>query len=197
MSLPRLSIRTLFVLTASLTVSFGGTVLSSSADAPSVLPAFSQAQAAEVKLASVDYQRALESVAEGESARKRLETMFQTKKTAIEKMKSNLDAMQADYQKQSVLLSDSAKTEKQEAMNMAGMQFQQAYQQSEGEMQQAYQGAMETLIAKMKTITQSIATERAYTLVIEVNEGGVVYTAPSIDITDELIKRYNAANPVK
>ena len=82
-------------------------------------------------------------------------------------------------------------------MNMAGMQFQQAYQQSEGEMQQAYQGAMETLIAKMKTITQSIATERAYTLVIEVNEGGVVYTAPSIDITDELIKRYNAANPVK
>lgn len=197
MSLPRLSIRTLFVLTASLTVSLGGTVLSSSADAPSVLPAFSQAQAAEVKLASVDYQRALESVAEGESARKRLETMFQTKKTAIEKMKSNLDAMQADYQKQSVLLSDSAKTEKQEAMNMAGMQFQQAYQQSEGEMQQAYQGAMETLIAKMKTITQSIATERAYTLVIEVNEGGVVYTAPSIDITDELIKRYNAANPVK
>lgn len=197
MSLPRLSIRTLFVLTASLTVSFGGTVLSSSADASSVLPAFSQAQAAEVKLASVDYQRALESVAEGESARKRLETMFQTKKTAIEKMKSNLDAMQADYQKQSVLLSDSAKTEKQEAMNMAGMQFQQAYQQSEGEMQQAYQGAMETLIAKMKTITQSIATERAYTLVIEVNEGGVVYTAPSIDITDELIKRYNAANPVK
>ncbi len=154
------------------------------------------AQAAELKIASVDYQKALESVAEGEQARKKLETMFQSKKAAIEQMKTNLDAMQADYQKQSVLLSDTAKKQKEDAIDLAGAQFQQAYQQSEGEMQQAYQGAMEQLIAKMKTITQGIATERGYTLVIEVNEGGVVYTSPSIDITDELIKRYNAANPV-
>lgn len=155
------------------------------------------ASAAELKIASVDYQRALENVAEGETARKKLEAMFQTKKVAIEKLKTNLDAMQADYQKQSVLLSDAAKREKEDAINLAGMQFQQAYEQSQGEMQQSYQGAMEQLITKMKTITVGIATERAYTLVIEVNEGGVVYTAPSIDITDELIKRYNAQNPVK
>lgn len=157
----------------------------------------SRAEAAEIKIASVDYQKALESVAEGESARKKLESMFQSKKAAIEKMKTNLDAMQADYQKQAVLLSDAAKKEKEDAINLAGMQFQQAYQQSEGEMQQAYQGAMEQLIAKMKTITTGIATERGYTLVIEVNEGGVVYTSPTIDITDELIKRYNTQNPVK
>lgn len=160
------------------------------------LPAPS-ASAAELKIASVDYQRALENVGEGETARKKLEAMFQTKKAAIEKMKTNLDAMQADYQKQSVLLSDAAKREKEDAINLAGMQFQQAYEQSQGEMQQSYQGAMEQLITKMKAITVGIATERAYTLVIEVNEGGVVYTAPSIDITDELIKRYNAQNPVK
>ncbi|MSP55507.1 MAG: OmpH family outer membrane protein [Myxococcales bacterium] len=165
--------------------------------APAAGVPVARAEAAELKLASVDYQKALESVTEGESARKKLESMFQSKKSAIEKLKSNFDAMQADYQKQSVLLSDSAKREKEDAINLAGMQFQQAYQQSEGEMQQAYQGAMEQLIAKMKTITMSIASERAYTLVIEINEGGVVYASPTIDITDELIKRYNAQNPVK
>lgn len=189
MSFTRLSFCTGLVLTASLL----GAVVSTAAG----LPAVSAAHAAELKIASVDYQRALEKVTEGETARKRLEAMFQSKKTAIEKMKSNLDAMQADYQKQAMLLSDSAKKDKEDAINMAAMQFQQAYQQSEGEMQQAYQGAMESLITKMKTITTAIATERAYTLVIEINEGGVVYAAPSIDITDELIKRYNAANPSK
>lgn len=155
------------------------------------------AHAAELKIATVDYQRALENVAEGESARKRLEAMFQSKKVAIDKMKSTFDAMQADYQKQAMLLSDAARKEKEDAINLAGMQFQQAYAQSEGEMQQAYQGAMETLITKMKQITTGIATERAYTLVIEINEGGVVYASPTIDITDELIKRYNAQNPAK
>ncbi len=161
------------------------------------VPSVAGAEAAELKIASVDYQRALENVSEGESARKKLEAMFQSKKVAIEKMKTNLDAMQSDYQKQSVLLSDSARKEKEDAINLAGMQFQQAYAQSEGEMQQAYQGAMENLITKMRTITQSIATERTLTLVIEVNEGGIVYTSPTIDITDELIKRYNAQNPAK
>ena len=183
---------TLGLLTAFLVAAPSGLVLATAAGLP-----VARAEAAELKIASVDYQKALESVAEGESARKKLESMFQSKKSAIEKLKSNFDAMQADYQKQSVLLSDSAKREKEDAINLAGMQFQQAYQQSEGEMQQAYQGAMEQLIAKMKTITVSIATERAYTLVIEINEGGVVYVSPTIDITDELIKRYNAQNPVK
>lgn len=189
MSVTRLFVCTGLVLTACLVGAVGSAAVG--------LPALPAAHAAELKIASVDYQRALEGVAEGETARKRLETMFQSKKSAIEKMKTNLDAMQADYQKQQMLLSDSAKKDKEDAINMAAMQFQQAYQQSEGEMQQAYQGAMESLIAKMKTITTGIATERGYTLVIEVNEGGVVYTSPTIDITDELIKRYNAANPSK
>ena len=188
MSLPRFLSRTLVICGAlSVALPF----------APARLALVARVEAAEIKLASVDYQRALENVAEGESARKKLEAMFQTKKTAIEQMKTKLDAMQSDYQKQSVLLSDAAKKEKEDAINLAGMQFQQAYEQSQGEMQQSYQNTMDTLITKMKAITQTIATERAYTLVIEVNEGGVVYSAPSIDITDELIKRYNAQNPVK
>jgi Skp family chaperone for outer membrane proteins len=56
---------------------------------------------------------------------------------------------------------------------------------------------METLIAKMRTLAAAIGAEKGYTLVIEVNEGGVVYASPTIDITGELIKRYNAANPAK
>jgi Skp family chaperone for outer membrane proteins len=64
--------------------------------------------------------------------------------------------------------------------------------QSEQEFQAAYGQAMETLITKMKTTTELIAKEKVYTLVVEVSEGGVVYSVPTIDLTAELITRFNA-----
>ena len=153
-------------------------------------PAFAQA-----KIATVDFQKALDSVSEGTAAKARLEKMFADKKTALDKMRGDLEARQTELEKQSVLLSDAAKKQKEDEFYQAQAQFQQAYQRSEGEMQQAYVGAMETLIEKMKKLSQTIATEKGYTLVIEVNEGGVIFASPTIDMTPELITRYNAANP--
>ena len=155
-------------------------------------PAFAQA-----KIATVDFQKALDNVSEGTAAKARLEKMFADKKAALDKMRSDLEARQVELEKQSVILSDAAKKQKEEEFYTAQMAFQQAYQRSEGEMQQAYMGAIETLIEKMKKLSQTIATEKAYTLVIEVNEGGVIYASPTIDMTPELITRYNAANPAK
>jgi outer membrane protein len=160
-----------------------------------LLFAFTGTAFAEVKIATVDFQRAINDVAEGAAAKSKLEALFASKKAAIDTMAANLQKMQTELEKQSVILSDAAKKQKEDEFYQAQVAYQQAAQRSEGEMQQAYTGAMESLIEKMKKLTQGIATEKAYTLVVEINEGGVIYAAPTIDITDELIKRYNAANP--
>lgn len=159
--------------------------------------AFAGSAFAQAKIATVDFQKALENVSEGATAKARLEGMFSEKKAALEKMATQLKAQQTELEKQSVILSDAAKAQKQKEFETLYMQYQQAAAVADGEMQQAYMGAMETLIEKMRKLTQTIAAEKGYTLVIEVNEGGVVYTSPTIDITSELITRYNAANPAK
>ena len=155
----------------------------------------SPAHAAELKIATVDFQRALNEVGEAGAVRAKLEGMFTERKAAIDKMKSQLDAQQAELQKQSAILSDSARKQKEDTFQQQAMEFQSTYSRYEGEMQQAYYSAMEQFIDKMKKIAVVIGTERGYTMVVEATEGGVVYSTPSIDITDELIKRYNAANP--
>jgi outer membrane protein len=153
------------------------------------------AEAAELKIASVDFQRALNTVNDAASVRSRLEGMYGERKAAIEKMKTQLDQAKAELDKQSVILSDSAKRQKEEEFQRKAMEFQSTYSRYEGEMQQAYYGAMEQYIEKLKKIATAVGQERSYTLVLEVTEGGVVYVSPTIDITDEVIKRYNAANP--
>ena len=41
-------------------------------------------------------------------------------------------------------------------------------------------------------MTKEIAKERSYSLVFERNEAAILHGDPSMDLTDELIKRYNA-----
>ena len=45
---------------------------------------------------------------------------------------------------------------------------------------------------KLKTVCEGIGAEQGYMLVLEVSQGGVVYSGSAVDITDELIKRYDA-----
>jgi outer membrane protein len=163
--------------------------------AVALLLTFALPARAEIKVATVDFQRALNQVNEASTVRTNLEKMYGDRKAAIDKMQTSLQAKKADLDKQSVVLSDSARKQKEEEFMKAQMEFQQTYSRYEGEMQQAYYGAMEQFIEKMKKIAIAIGQERQYTLVLEVTEGGVVYAAPSLDITEELIKRYNAANP--
>jgi len=162
----------------------------------SVMPTtFIPVAMAETKIATVDFQKAINEVAEGKAAKTRLEAMYGEKKDALERMQAALVQKQQDYQKQQVVLSETARKAKEEEINNDAMALQTAYQRYEGEFQQAYMGAMDTLLQRMRGIAEQIGQERGYTLVIEMTEGGIVYANASIDITEELIKRYNASHP--
>ena len=154
-----------------------------------------RALAQSLKIATVDFQSALNEVSEGEATRQRLENLFEEKRKAIEDMGRTLEAMQADYQQQALILSESTRQQKEQELYQAQMQYQQTAMQAESEMQQAYATAMESLLARMRTVSQEIAREKGLSLVLEVTEGGVVFTDGSQDLTAELIKRYDAANP--
>jgi outer membrane protein len=164
--------------------------------AATVAPATAQAQQAQIKVATVDFQKAVNAVKEGAAAQAKLKGLFDSKRGSIEQMEKKIQAMSDEYEKQALILSDSAKKAKEQEIMAAQATYQQTYMQSEQEMQAAYQGLMESLIGKMKVIAEQIGKEKGYTLVLEVSQGAVVYAGPgSTDITAELIKRYDAAYP--
>ncbi|MCK6503606.1 OmpH family outer membrane protein [Myxococcota bacterium] len=174
--------RTVRVLLASLAL----------AAAPAVVPALSSPAHAEVKVAVVDFQEAINQVRDGVAAKGRLEGMFAAKKKAIEDMEKRLMALQDEYQKQAMVLSDAARSAKEQEIMTLQSQYQQVYMQSEQEMQAAYAQEMEGLIGRMTVIVEALGAERGYTVVLEKTEGGVVWSPATIDITAEVVKRYDA-----
>ena len=112
-------------------------------------PALAQSAA---KIGVVDFQSAIQQTKEGQAAQKKLDTAYQQKKTAIAAMETQLRQMQSDYEKQASILADSARKAKEQELLAAQSQYQQAYQQSEQEMQALYGQLMQNLLDKMKMI---------------------------------------------
>ena len=151
-------------------------------------PALAQSAA---KIGVVDFQSAIQQTKEGQAAQKKLDTAYQQKKTAIAAMETQLRQMQSDYEKQASILADSARKAKEQELLAAQSQYQQAYQQSEQEMQALYGQLMQNLLDKMKMICTQIGKEKGYTLIIE--KGAVVFSTDAIDLTSELFKRYDSS----
>jgi Skp family chaperone for outer membrane proteins len=91
-----------------------------------------------------------------------------------------------------MILSEDAKQQKQRELQLAQQELQQAAMAAQSEFSQAYEAKAGALFTKLKTVCEGIGSEQGYTLILEVSQGGVVYSGTAVDITDELVKRYDA-----
>jgi outer membrane protein len=157
-----------------------------------LLLAAAPAAAADLKLGYVDFQRALNEVEQGKVAKANLQKDFAEKQKVLDKDKSDLEKMQADFEKQVAVLSEEAKRDRameiQRRMNDAQgrlMGFQKELSERERE-------ATRAIFEKMEALVREISEAEAFTIVFEKNNAGIIVAPASLDLTNELIRKYNA-----
>lgn len=142
-------------------------------------------------VAVVDFERAVQETEEGKAAQKRLDGMYASKKAEIDRLRTDLEKSAQDYQSRAMILSDEARTEAERSLMQKQQRYESTYMQYQQEMQEQYLTLLQGLDTKMRALTQKIAKEKGYELVVD--KAVVVYAGGgTIDMTDELIKRYNA-----
>lgn len=152
------------------------------------------AASASPKILTVDYSRAIQEIEEGKAAQARLDKMYEGKKAEIEQMENDIRALQQEYQSKASLLTDAAKQDYEKRLYEMQYKYQELYANADMQMQQAYVSAMERLMTGLKEVAAEVGRERNVDLVIEVSQGSVLYSRAEMDITDEVIKRYNATH---
>jgi outer membrane protein len=153
------------------------------------------ASAVDLKIAVVDFQSALNQVQEGTTAMARLEGMRDEKMKAIDAKRQALATLQTELRNQSALLSEAARTAKEEEFLKAQAEFQQMAQQSEQDLQNTYMSIMDGLVSKLREEASAIGRERGYTLILE--KSNIVYSGNLEDLTTELVTRYNQKHPAR
>jgi outer membrane protein len=142
-------------------------------------------------VAVVDFERAVNETDEGREAQTRLDTMFSTRRDELQRMQATFQTAYEDYEARGIVLSDAARAEEERTLMTKQAELQQTAQTFETEMQSTYMTLLQDLDEKMRRLTETIAAEHSYDVVLD--RAAVVYVgAGATDMTDELITRYNA-----
>ncbi len=160
-----------------------------------VVPKRMPAQASS-KIAIINIQQAIAECEEGKKESATLSAKANAKKAELEKIQKDIEAMQKQLQDQATTLNDDAKAQLSRQIDQKTKDLQRQQQDAQDEFQNLSGEVVNKIGRKMLKIIDQYATEQGYTAVLDVSspQAGVLWFAPTANITTEIIRRYDAAN---
>jgi outer membrane protein len=114
-----------------------------------------------------------------------MEAELKAKGEAIEQMKEQL-------QKDALVMNKETREEKEREFRIQVNDFRESQQEFAQRARQLQIRAMSKIRNEVDTLAKAFAEEKGFTLMIEKQEAGVIYAPARIDVTDEIIRRYDA-----
>jgi outer membrane protein len=149
---------------------------------------------AEQKIGFVDLQRALNEVDEGKAAKAVLKKDFDEKQKQLDAKKTEFDKLTADFEKQAVVMSEAAKRDKAQELDRRARELQGVFMQLQKDLSDREREATKGIYDRMAVIVREIAEAEGFSIVLE-KGAGLVYAPTSLDLTNELIRKYNSRHP--
>lgn len=144
---------------------------------------------ADVKLGYVDLQRALNEVEEGAAAKKALKKEFDEKQKQLDAKQNELKGIKEELDARGSMMKPEIKQEKLNDLQKRLMETQQLYFALQQELSKREADATGEIFKKMGVILTSMGEGEGYTLIVE--KSAVLYAKGALDLTNELIRRYN------
>jgi len=151
-----------------------------------------RAHAGDVKIAVVDLRRALNETDEGQAAMKKLTKHKDKLQKKIEAKEKEILQQKESIEKQQNVLTKEALQAKVEEYYRAVTELQQTYMQFQRELMQKETKATQEILEKMAEILEDIGKSEGYTVILDRSVGAVVWAPSHLDLTDQLIQKYNS-----
>jgi outer membrane protein len=153
---------------------------------------FSSIPAFAGKIAIVDFQRAVAETTEGKSAEKRLQDGMNIRRAELQRQNAEIQRLVKDFEAKQLILNEEARRQAVADIEAKQAKLEADFMRFEQEMQQEYLEVVSSLDTKMRALSGTIAKEKGYDVVLD--QSAVIYFgAEVVDMTPELIQRYNAA----
>lgn len=147
---------------------------------------------AEVKLAFVDMQRALLEVDEGKKAKSTLEKMKSDKQRQLDGEQEALKKDKAAFDTQKAMMKDDVRRQREEELAEKLGRLQMLYATLQKELAGKEAELTKDIFKRMAKILEKMGREQKWTMIFEKTESSVLWAEQSLDLTNELIRRYNA-----
>jgi len=149
------------------------------------------AYAAEPKIGSFDMDRVLNESKRWTKEKEAFEKKQKTWQQTLEKKAAELKALKEAYEKKAGMLSEEARREKEREYQQKAKELERLGQDAEGELKPMYQDILTRFTKSLKKVVAKLGKDGNYTVIVEA--GLVMYAADEIDITDQVLKAFDAA----
>jgi outer membrane protein len=155
----------------------------------------SSVAAAGGKFAFINIQRVAAESSEGKASTTKVQSLNQQKVQQLNEMNKKLQADQQKLQSQSSVLNEATRAQLERDIDRQQKEIQRFTQDAQEEVQQLQGDLQNNFQQKLLPVIQQVVQERGLSILFSQADAGIVWADPSLDLTAEVIKRFDAANP--
>lgn len=161
------------------------------------------------KIGLLNIQAAILSTGEGKKAMADLDKKYQPKRTELQKMQQDIQGLEDQIQRQQTAASDAAQAQLSRQLDEKKKIFTRTQQDAQDDFATDRGDVVSRISQKMGRVVQDFAEQNGYSAILDTvapvfsNSGQigdaqvpVYYAGKDVEITEEIVKRYDAANPV-
>jgi len=143
-----------------------------------------------IRIGVVDVQQILNQSQKGTGVKQRLEQERSVRQKDLDARQEEVMKLQADFEKQAPLLSEQAKRERSESIQRKRRDALRMAEDGNRDFEKRVREAEVDLTREIFGVIQEYGKDQGFTAILE--RGTVIHHAPSVDLTAEIIKRFDA-----
>jgi outer membrane protein len=159
------------------------------------LRAQAAAPAQGTKVGVLNIQAAIANTAEGKKVIADLQAKYQPRQQELQRLQQEIQADQEQLTKQGPALSDEEQSRLSRDAEDKQKQLKRSAEDAQNDFNHDRDEAINKIGQKMVQVIREYSTQNGFTLVLDGAQVPIYYAAPDLDITKEIITRYDAANP--
>lgn len=145
---------------------------------------------AEVRLAYVNIQKALNECNAGKQAKAQFKIQVRSAEAKLKREEHQIQALKTDLQQKGMLMKPDERQNLQDSLQAKLRDFRRRYRDYQEDFAQKNNQMTGRIVSDLAQVVRRIAKRRGYTMVVE--KGSILWGAPSINITSEVVREYNA-----
>ncbi len=153
--------------------------------------------AADTKIGLVDFQRILDESAAGKAAQAEFNKRGKEMEAELKTKGEELEAMRTQLQNDAMVMTNEMREEKEREFRIKVNDFKELQKSHNKTVRELQMRAIARIRHDVQEMIKSIGEKEGYSLIIEKQEAGVLFTAPDADLTDRIIKRYDTPPKTK
>jgi outer membrane protein len=147
------------------------------------------------KIAFVVLQRVVAESAEGKQASARVQALQQKKVADLNERQKAAQGLQEKLDKSGAVMSEAARADLTKQVERANVDLQRATQDAQAEVQELQQQLQEEFQRRIAPIIEAVGKEKGLHYIFNGPDSGLVWADASLDITNDVVKKFDLAKP--